>query len=146
MQETLTYLVVENKTIVNLAVGTADTSFEDWIKQTYPVQIGWIYNEEASAFIPADMTFEQFDILKSNTLSYCYEQKNYYDILVASQHFTNNLNETKQKEVNSWLEFINKKITLIENEPGYATSYHLNMVDEYLAEPFSIRPNIENEV
>jgi len=94
------------------------------------------------------MTTEEFNSTKTNLLSELNEKKTYYVALVASQHFTNSLTEEKQKEVISWLEKVNNLITKIENEIGYVIPYTRNMVPNYSlgSEPFSIRPNIENEV
>jgi hypothetical protein len=147
-EQTFNYLVIEDGVVVNRTVGTIDTSFDNWIKQTYPTPIGWKYNSVIGKYIPSDMTTEEFNSIKTNLLSELNEQKTFYVDLVASQHFTNSLTEEKQKEVTSWLEQVNNLITKIENEIGYVIPYTRNMMaNETLGnEPFSIRPNIENEV
>ena len=145
-EQTFTYIVVEDGVIVNRTVGTIDTVFDNWIKETYPTAFGWKLNETVGAFIPNNMTTEEFNDIKSQIISESQEQKTYYDTLVASEHFLDKISEEKQKEVNNWLSYINKKIIRIEDDNGYVIPYHLNMVSEYASEPFSIRPNIENEV
>jgi len=36
-EQTFNYLVIEDGVVVNRTVGTIDTSFDNWIKETYPV-------------------------------------------------------------------------------------------------------------
>ena len=145
-EQTFIYLVVEDGVIINRAVGTIDISFEDWIKETYPTVIGWKFNSDIDKFIPSDITTEEFNTIKLNLLSELDEQNAFYTSLVTSTHFTNNLTEEKQKEVNSWLEKINKVKTKIENDFGYVIPYVKDMVPNIGSEPFVLRPNIENEV
>lgn len=147
-EQTFNYLVVEDGIIVNITVGTIDTKFDNWIKQTYPTYIGWKYNTDIDKFIPSNLTTEEFNIIKTNLLSELHEQKTYYSSLVVSQHFASSLTEEKQKEVTSWLEKVNNLIIKIENEIGYVIPYTRSMMTKEFvgSEPFSIRPNIENEV
>jgi hypothetical protein len=145
-EQTFIYLVVEEGVIVNRCVGTIDTSFDNWIKETYPTEIGWKYNNDIQKFIPSNLTTEEFNSTKTNILSNLNELKTFYTSFVASANFTNNLNEEKQIEVQSWLEKVNKQITTIENDLGYLIPYARAMVQQVPGEPFSIRPNIENEV
>lgn len=145
-EQTLLYLVVENGVIVNRCVGTIDTSYDNWIKETYPTHIGWKYNNHIQKFIPSSMTTEEFNSLKTIFLDKLNEQKNFYTSYVGSVGFKTNLTEEKQTEVKLWLENLNKQITTIENDLGYLIPYEYGMVSGVRGEPFSMRPNTENEV
>jgi len=140
----LVYLHVENDVVVNRLLGNPVAAApENCYVQTYPVYPGWKKINE-DTFIPSEMTEEEFNTIADATKQEIIETKEYYDNLVASSHYQNNLSDEVKLSVDLFVSNFNFVYEKINQHKGWAIEY-LQQKLSY-GEPFTVRPNIENEV
>ena len=141
----LTYLDVVDGIVVNRLLGSPSNPLtaENLFIETYPVKIGWKQISQ-DTFIPQEMTEEEWNILVNNTKTQINSTKEYYDNLVKTTHFENNIAEDLKEQVRDFISKFNLVHQKINEHNGWILLY-LEFKLAY-TEPLSVRPNIENEV
>lgn len=138
------YNEVKDGIIVNRLVGTSAYKHEEWIKEEYPTAIGWKQIEE-NLFVPPHMSKEQFDALYSSNLAELEEKQTYYNKLINSTHYKEKLTEDIRKQVMEFYNLLETITQKVKENKGWVISYEEEK-GRSLAEPFRLRPNLENEV
>ena len=140
----LIYLEVNDGIVVNRLLGNPVGSRpENCYVETYPAYPGWKQINE-DTFIPSDMTEEEFETLANSTKQEISETKQYYDNLFASSHYQNNLTNEIKNAVDLFISNFNFVYEKVNQHKGWTLAYLDKKI--YYGEPFSVRPNIENEV
>ena len=140
-----TYAEVKDGIVVNLLLGSPSDPLtsENLFITKYPVKIGWKQiNEEL--FLPPTMTEEEWNILSTNTKQLINTTKEYYDNLVASAHYANNIPSEIKEEIQEFIKKFAELHEKINEHDGWILTY---LEDKFpYGEPLRVRPNLEIEV
>ena len=143
------YLILNNENVVvNISVGPTYSENER-LTTIHDIHVGWKLNDTLNMFLPADMTTEDFNEIKTQLIAKCEELKSYYGALVVHEAF-NSLTTELKAEVNTWLSNLNKMYTDISSSDELVLAYHRcqtpGLQNDSSNEPLGVRPNLENEV
>ena len=143
-QPNLIYVEVVDGIVVNRLLGNdADPlTAENLFIQPYPVKIGWKKINE-NLYLPPEMTEEEFNTLVNQYKPKINNAKEYYDNLVNSTNYQNNISNELKERVTDFITKINLVHEKINQHDGWILLYVEHKT--YYSEPFSVRPNIENE-
>jgi hypothetical protein len=141
----LIYLEVTDGIVTNRLLGspTNPLTAENLFIEDYPVKMGWKQINQ-DTFIPSEMSEEEWTTLVNNTKEQINSTKQYYDNLVNSSHYQNNLSEEVKEQVQDFISRFNVVHEKINEHDGWILEYMEHEVS--YREPFFVRPNIENEV
>ena len=139
------YAEVKDNIVVNLLLGSPSNPLtaENLFITKYPVRMGWKQISE-EIFIPSTMTEEEWNTLSVSTKQSINSTKEYYDNLVNSAHYKNNIPEEMQATIQKFISNFAIVHEKINEHDGWILNY-LEHKGQY-NEPLRVRPNLEIEV
>ena len=139
------YVEVKDGIVVNRLLGSPGNPLtaENLFLPKYPVAMGWKQISE-ELFLPSTMTEEEFNILSTNTKQLINTTKEYYDTLVTSAHYADNIPAEIKEEIQRFIQ----NIALVQEKINIHDGWILNYLEHKHSyrEPLRVRPNIEIEV
>ena len=141
----IVYVEVKDGIVVNRLLGSTGNPLdaENLFLLKYPVAMGWKQISE-DMFIPPTMTEEEWNILSVDTKQSINTTKEYYDSLVTSAHYTNNIPAEMKEEIQRFIREFAEVHEKINIHDGWILNYLENKLS--YREPLRVRPNIEIEV
>jgi len=139
------YAEVKDGIVVNRLLGSTGNPLdaENLFLLKYPVAMGWKQISE-DMFIPPTMTEEEWNILSVSTKQSINTTKEYYDNLVTSAHYANNIPAEIKDEIQRFIREFAEVYEKINQHDGWILNYLENKLS--YREPLRVRPNIEIEV
>ena len=141
----IVYAEVKDGIVANLLLGSTGNPLdaENLFLTKYIVRMGWKQISE-DMFIPPTMTEEEWNILSVSTKASINTTKEYYDSLVTSAHYANNIPAEIKDEIQRFIREFAIVHEKINQHDGWILNYLENQF--HYQEPLRIRPNIEIEV
>jgi hypothetical protein len=138
------YAEVKDGIVVNLLLGSTGNPLEadNLFLTKYIVRKGWKQISE-EIFIPPTMTEEEWNTLSVSTKAAINSTKEYYDSLVTSAHYINNIPAEKKEEIQRFIQEFARLHKKINEHDGWILNYLELQI--YYKEPFRVRPNLEIE-
>jgi hypothetical protein len=141
----IVYAEVKDGIVANLLLGSTGNPLdaENLFLTKYIVRMGWKQISE-DIFIPPTMSEEEWNILSVSTKQSINTTKEYYDSLVTSAHYANNIPAEMKDQIQRFVQEFAVVHEKINQHDGWILNYLENK--HHYQEPLRVRPNIEIEV